>query len=58
VKTHIPNQKKLWRIRKQYPIHANPSDFPTAFGIDDALRIRLLVAQGLVSFLTWIKPQR
>ena len=55
MKTHIPNQKKLWRIRNQYRMHSHPLDFPNAFGIDDAVRIRTLIGQGLVCFFKWIK---
>lgn len=49
---HIPNHRKLWRIRAMHPIH-NRTDFPSAFSMDDAPRIRQLVALGLVAFLRW-----
>lgn len=56
--THIPNHRKLWRMRVQHPIH-HRTEFPSAFGMDDAPRIRQLVALGLVAFLRWIGgPQK
>lgn len=52
--THIPNHRKLWRIRVQHGIHAR-GEFPQAFTMLDAPRIRQLVALGLVAFLKWVR---
>lgn len=49
--SHIPNSRKLWRTRRYY----NRSGFPFAFAPSDAPRIRRMVGEGLVAFLTWLR---
>lgn len=56
MKLNIPNHKKLWRIRVQHHIH-HKDDFPQAFSVDDAMRIRTLVGAGLVAFMTWLENE-
>lgn len=52
----IPNSRKLWRMRKQWDIH-NKNDFPQAFSMYDSLRIRRLIAEGLVDFFRKLKTE-
>lgn len=54
--SHIPNHRKLWRMRVMHPVH-HRDDFPQAFCLDDAPRIRQLVALGLVAFFQWCSPK-
>lgn len=54
MKMNIPNQRKLWRMRVQHSIH-HKGEFPQAFSLYEALRVRQLIGAGLVAFFVWLK---
>lgn len=56
MKLIIPNSRKLWRMRNQHKIHKK-NEFPNAFSVWEASRIRNLIGESLVLFFEKLKEK-